>query len=298
MAAPRKVRFAPSPNGPLHLGHAYSALFTEHAAKSLGARLIVRMEDIDCRRCRPEFAEAALFDLNWLGIRSHEPVRYQSRHMDVYRSALERLREMRLLYPCFASRMEIRNAIAGRANHPADPDGSPIYPGLCKNMADEERARRIMAGHPYSLRLDLERALSAARKAGSALLTFTEEGSGPAGEAGTLAIRPELWGDVVLARKDIGVSYHIAVVVDDALQGISHVTRGHDLFHATHIHRLLQVILELPEPRYRHHRLIGDAAGRKLSKSAGDTGLRTLREQGVSAAEIRAELGFARISTD
>lgn len=287
-----RFRFAPSPNGELHLGHAYSALFTAQAAAQAAGRLILRIEDIDFVRCRAELSDRAMDDLAWLGLRWEEPVRRQSAHMNSYRAALSRLNALGLVYPCFATRQEIRDAVADRPDHPRDPEGAPLYPGLYKHLAPHERRRLVAEGRPHALRLDMERAVAMARRKAGRAITFMEEGTGPAGEEGALAIRPERWGDVVLGRKDIGVSYHIAVVVDDADQGITHVTRGQDLFHATDIHRLLQVLLDLPEPVYRHHRLIGDETGRKLSKSAGDRSLRALREAGVTPEEIRAALGI------
>jgi len=280
------LRFAPSPNGRLHLGHAFSALFSYEAARAMDARFLVRMEDIDTARCPQGFVDAALEDLAWLGLEGEQPVRRQSEHMNDYASALDRLGQMNLLYPCFCSRLDIERAHPERR----DPDGAPVYPGTCRRLSPDERARRLDAGEPHSLRLDLENVLTLPDTSG---LSFHEEGTGPKGETGLLPVTPELWGDVILARKDIGTSYHIAVVSDDALQGITHVTRGHDLFYATHIHRLLQVLLGLPEPRYRHHRLIGDETGRKLAKSAGDSSLAALRKAGVMPSHIRRQLGFA-----
>jgi glutamyl-Q tRNA(Asp) synthetase len=280
-------RFAPSPNGYLHLGHAFSALFTFEAARAAGGRFLVRLEDIDVVRCPQGYVDAVIEDLAWLGLSSEEPVRRQSRHMADYASSLARLEGMGLTYPCFCSRLDIlRTAVARR-----DPEGMPVYPGTCRRLSEAERADRVAEGRPHSIRLDLERALALASAAG---LAFTEEGGGPRGETGRLEARPGLWGDVVIARKDIGTSYHLAVVTDDALQGVTHVTRGLDLFHATHLHRLLQALLGLPEPRYRHHPLIADDTGRKLAKSAGDESLRSLRQAGVTADDIRRHLGFAR----
>ena len=279
-----RLRFAPSPNGPLHLGHAYSALYSQAKAAELEGRLLLRIEDIDTARCKPEFSDWLIEDLQWLGIRWSGDIRRQSEHFNAYTTALDRLERLRLLYPCFCTRKKLAQSRVGR-----DPDGAPLYPGTCKLMTARDRMRAMTAGTPYALRLDMRKAMVAAGEG----LTFIEHEEGPAGETGRVAIAPELWGDVVLARKDIGTSYHMAVVVDDALQGISHVTRGQDLFYATSIHRILQVLLELPAPQYFHHELISDDAGRKLSKSAGDRSLRSLRMAGVSAAEIRATLGFA-----
>ena len=280
------LRFAPSPNGRLHLGHAFSALFAYEAAEAMDARFLVRIEDIDVARCPQAFVDAVLEDLAWLGLDWEGPVRRQSEHLADYARALDRLRGMGLLYPCFCSRLDIERARPERR----DPDGAPVYPGTCRRLSREACAERLDAGEPHSLRLDLEKALALPGTTG---LTFHEEGTGPRGETGLLSVHPGLWGDVVLARKDIATSYHMAVVSDDALQGITHVTRGHDLFYTTHIHRLLQALLGLPEPRYRHHRLIGDETGRKLAKSAGDRSLATLRKAGVTPSAIRRQLGFA-----
>jgi len=294
MATQPVFRFAPSPNGNLHLGHAYSALYTEQAAAEVNGRVLLRIEDIDFTRCRPEYVANCLEDLRWLGFRWHGEPRIQSRHLDLYHDALDRLRAMGLLYPCFASRQEIRNALVNRPDWPQDPDGAPIYPGLHKQLTDREVADFQASGLPAAWRLDMEKALQRIPRP----ITFTELGSGTSGESGRLEAHPERWGDVVLGRKDIGVSYHIAVVVDDALQGVTHVTRGQDLFHATGIHRLLQILLGLPEPLYCHHRLISDETGRKLSKSLGDRSLRSLREEGVTADQIRTRLGFPPIADD
>ncbi len=280
------LRFAPSPNGRLHLGHAFSALYAYETAQAMDARFLVRIEDIDVARCPQAYVDAALEDLAWLGLIWEEPVRRQSEHMPDYARALDRIGAMGLVYPCFCSRLDIERARPERR----DPDGAPVYPGICRRLSPDERACRLDAGEPHSLRLDLQKAL---HLSGTSALTFFEEATGPKGETGLLPVHPELWGDVILARKDIGTSYHMAAVSDDALQGITHVTRGHDLFYATHIHRLLQALLDLPEPRYRHHRLIGDETGRKLAKSAGDESLAALRKAGIAPAAIRRQLGFA-----
>ena len=281
--AGRRFRFAPSPNGRLHLGHAYSALFTQREARRHDGLFTLRIEDIDTFRCKQEFVDSIFEDLAWLGLKWPEPVRRQSKHLHEYIAFIDRLERLRLLYPCFCTRAKL-NAAEG----PKDPDGAPVYPGHCRLMTHWERQRRMVAGEPYALRLDMAKAIVA----GGDNLTFREEGIGPADETGLVPCNPKAWGDVVLARKDIGTSYHIAVVHDDALEGITHVTRGQDLFHATSIHRLLQSILELPQPVYIHHRLIPDETGRKLSKSAGDRSLASLRQAGVTAEEIRRELGF------
>ena len=290
------LRFAPSPNGWLHLGHACSALFACKTAKALHGRFLLRIEDIDVGRCRPEYEEAIYEDLAWLGLDWERPVRRQSEHFADYEAALKRLRDMGLVYPCFATRKEIADAIAATGidprNWPVDPDGAPLYPGIYKDLAPAEMNRLMWDGRSYAWRLDTEKALAKAEEIAGAPLTFLEDGEGPNGETGTCAVKPALFGDVLIARKDVPTSYHLAVTVDDAIQGVTLVTRGQDLFHATYIHRILQVLLGLPEPRYRHHRLIRDDAGRRLSKSARDMGLRELRAAGKSPADIRRMVGF------
>jgi glutamyl-Q tRNA(Asp) synthetase len=271
-------RFAPSPNGHLHLGHALSALLNHDMARAAGGRFLLRIEDIDASRCRPEFEAAILEDLAWLGLTWEEPVRRQSEHLDAYRAALGRLGG--LVYPSFESRGEIaRLAVERGPDWPRDPDGAPLYPGRARDVAPEERARRMEA-EPYALRLDMAAALA---RVGP--LRWRE------GE-GSVAAQPEAWGDVVLARKDIPTSYHLSVVVDDALQGITHVVRGQDLYWSTSVHRLLQELLGLPAPTYHHHRLVLDDEGRKLSKSTRATALRELRAQGVTPRVIRSMVGF------
>jgi|SRR6185312_344065 len=284
---PPVFRFAPSPNGFLHLGHALSALLNADAARAMGGRLLLRIEDIDAARCRPEFEAAIYEDLAWLGLSWEEPVRRQSGHDDDYRAALGRLEGMGLVYPSFESRAEIGRMIGERAAWPNDPDGAPLYPGSARTMSAAERQRRLAGGEPYALRLDMAAAIG---RAGP--LAWHETGAGPSGETGDIAADPAVWGDVVLARKDAPASYHLAVVVDDAAQGVTDVVRGVDLFHATAVHRLLQTLLGLPVPRYRHHRLILDAEGRKLSKSTKATGLRELHAQGMDAAHVRRLAGL------
>ncbi|MBR0790537.1 tRNA glutamyl-Q(34) synthetase GluQRS [Bradyrhizobium manausense] len=288
--APPVFRFAPSPNGHLHLGHAYSALLNLDRARESGGRLLLRIEDIDATRCRPEYETAIYQDLAWLGIVWETPVRRQSEHLADYRAALEQLSALGLVYPAFESRAEIAKLVAAREADgpwPRDPDGAPLYPGDAKSLPAGERSRLIDSGAPYALRLDM--AAACRRLSG---LTWNELGEGPEGERGTVAARPEAWGDVVLARKETPTSYHLSVVVDDALQGVSEIVRGQDLFHATSVHRLLQALLGLPEPAYRHHPLIRDAEGRKLSKSDRSTGLRELRAAGSSPAGIRLFVGL------
>ncbi|WP_291864743.1 tRNA glutamyl-Q(34) synthetase GluQRS [Bradyrhizobium sp.] len=282
---PPVFRFAPSPNGHLHLGHAYSALLNFDAARQSGGRFLLRIENIDAARCRPEFETAACQDLAWLGISWEKPVRRQSEHLGDYRAAVEKLAAMGLIYPAFESRAEIAGRVARSEAHapwPRDPDGTPLYPGAATSLSPDERTRLLEAGAPYALRLDMAAACARAGK-----LSWTEHGKGPDGETGVVAARPDAWGDVVLARKETPTSYHLSVVIDDALQGVTEVVRGADLFWSTSVHRLLQHLLDLPQPAYRHHRLVLDPDGRKLSKSSGATGIRELRAQGATPADIR-----------
>ncbi len=278
-------RFAPSPNGYLHLGHALSALINSDMARQAGGRLLLRIEDIDRSRCRADYEAAIYEDLAWLGIHWEEPVRRQSEHFADYAAALERLTAMGLVYPSFESRTEIARLVAEReaqAPWPRDPDGAPLYPGDAKSLPARERERRIDAGESYALRLDMAGAVARLRA-----LAWNETGSGPGGESGLVVGRPHAWGDVVLARKGMPTSYHLSVVVDDALQGVTHVVRGQDLFWSTSVHRVLQELLALPAPLYCHHRLVRDADGRKLAKSSRATALRELRARGATPASIR-----------
>jgi len=280
-------RFAPSPNGYLHLGHALSALINFEMARAMGGRFLLRIEDIDATRCRPHYEEAIYEDLDWLGLRWEEPVRRQSAHLDDYRAALARLDE--LVYPSFETRGDIARLVAERERHapwPRDPDGAPLYPGAARALDAAERQRRMAAGEPYALRLDV-----AAAVARTGPLTWIETGCGA--ETRSVAATPEIWGDVVLARKETPTSYHLSVVIDDACQGVTHVVRGRDLFTATSVHRQLQALFALPAPTYHHHCLILDADGKKLSKSTRATALRALREDGASAADIRRMVGLA-----
>lgn len=288
---PPVFRFAPSPNGYLHLGHAYSALLNADLAQACGGRLLLRIEDIDPTRCRPEFEQAIYQDLAWLGMGWEQPVRRQSEHLGAYRAALDRLMALGLVYPSFETRSDIAKLVAAREAHgpwPRDPDGAPLYPGAAKRLSPAERSEFLARGAPHALRLDMTAAVA---RVGA--LTWTELGEGPAGETGDVTTRPEAWGDVILARKETPTSYHLSVVIDDALQGVTEVVRGQDLFHATSVHRLLQVLLGLPEPAYRHHRLIRDDRGHKLSKSGQATGLRDLRARGASPAQVRRLVGLA-----
>jgi glutamyl-Q tRNA(Asp) synthetase len=287
---PPVFRFAPSPNGFLHLGHARSALLNFDLARRSGGRLLLRIEDIDATRCRPEYEAAIYEDLAWLGIVWEQPVRRQSDHFALYREAAERLAREGLLYPAFESRAEISRLVGEKdraGNWPRDPDGAPLYPGTARRMSPAERERRLHSGAPYALRLDMAAAL-----ARTGALSWTEQGTGPDGETGEVAARPGQWGDVILARKDTPTSYHLSVVVDDALQGVTHVVRGQDLFRATSVHRLLQALLGLPQPVYRHHPLVLDEDGRKLAKSTRATALRALRAAGTTAAEVRRLVGL------
>ena len=288
MAVP-VFRFAPSPNGPLHLGHALSALTGFDMARRAGGRFLVRIEDIDVTRCREEHVTGIFEDLAWLGVPWEEPVLRQSQHFAVYVEAAQWLEAQGLLYPCFASRSEIEAAAAPGA---VDPDGAALYPGLHKGLGRDEIESRMRNGERFALRIDMDRALAkVTERLAGAPLTFTEIGHD--GVAKVIEAKPELWGDAVIVRKDVPASYHLAVVVDDARQKITHVTRGRDLYAATDLHRLLQVLLDLPEPLYHHHRLLTDADGRKLAKSARDTGLSELRASGTSAADVRRLLGLS-----
>lgn len=290
MTARPVLRFAPSPNGELHLGHALSALIGFDMAKKLSGRFLLRIEDIDTTRCREEYVTQIYEDLHWLGLAWEEPVLRQSLHFTTYSSASDWLLKLGLLYPCFATRAEIGEATE---LFPAavDPDGAPLYPGLHKNLPKEEIAARLVRNEPFALRLHMDRALDALEGIiGARKVTFTElnEKGGPQ----RIEMDPAEWGDAVIVRKDVPTSYHLAVVVDDGRQGVTHVTRGRDLYAATSLQRLLQTILGLPEPVYHHHRLLTDAQGRKLSKSARDTSLRELRAQGLDALQIRHRLGL------
>ena len=287
-------RFAPSPNGLLHLGHALSALTNQAMAQRLGGQLLLRIEDIDPMRCRPEFVAAIEEDLAWLGLRFAGEIRRQSDHLALYRSALRRLEDEGLVYPCFCSRQEIRRAVAeqemrmGRS-WPADPDSSALYPGACRALTPEQARRRMDEGAPYVLRLDMAKALARTAAKGESLLYHAIDADGL---SVPVTGAPARWGDVVLARKDTPTSYHLSVVVDDALQGVSHVVRGRDLEAATDVHALLQRLLDLPTPLYHFHPLLTDEAGQKLAKSRGSESLADLRARGVTAAAIRRQLGF------
>ncbi|MBS0469945.1 MAG: tRNA glutamyl-Q(34) synthetase GluQRS [Proteobacteria bacterium] len=274
------TRFAPSPTGLLHLGHAFAAL----TAAAAGDRFLLRIEDIDTARCREDFITAIFDDLHWLGLTWPEPVLRQSTRADTYRDALRKLED--LAYPCFCTRKEIVDEIARAAGAPHGPDG-PVYPGTCRHLDEDSRAEKMASGLPYALRLDSAKAAALAGP-----LTFEEQGHGPQDEHGTIPVKPLLFGDIVLARKEMPAAYHLAVVVDDAFQDVSLVTRGNDLFAATHVQRLLQALLGLPVPRYAHHHLILDKDGRKFSKRDHAVTLKSLRESGDTPANIRRRVGL------
>jgi glutamyl-Q tRNA(Asp) synthetase len=273
------TRFAPSPTGFLHLGHAHAALVAFRHARRSGGQFLLRIEDIDPTRCRPAYAVAIEEDLRWLGLEWDGEVRVQSRHLAAYRAALDALAARGLIYPCFCTRADIARSVTA----PHAPDGSAVYPGTCRALPADVRAARIAGGEAYALRLDMAQAL----RSTADRLTFTEL------DEGTIQCDPEPFRDVVLARKDAPASYHLCVTHDDAAQGVTLVTRGIDLKPATHLHRLLQALMGWPAPRYAHHRLLTDVDGKRLAKRNGAVTLRSLRERGVSPAEVRAMAGFA-----
>jgi glutamyl-Q tRNA(Asp) synthetase len=280
-------RFAPSPNGPLHLGHALSAILNHDMARGAAGRFLVRIEDIDQARCTPEFERGIYEDLAWLGLEWETPMRRQSEHFDQYRKALQSLIDRGLVYPSFLTRGEVKARVAADEaagkSWPRDPEGAPLYPADDRNRSDVGRRRMLDSGMKHAWRLNMDEALNAISKP----LAWIETGDT---QTGDVSADPVAWGDVILSRSDAPSSYHLSVVVDDALQGITNVVRGLDLFHATSIHVLLQALLELPQPLYHHHRLIIDSSGRKLSKSEGDTGLSELRSKGISAADLRRRI--------
>jgi glutamyl-Q tRNA(Asp) synthetase len=282
MASHPIFRFAPSPNGRLHLGHAYSALFAAHWAQRLDGTFLLRIEDIDTARCKPEFDAAISDDLHWLGLSWPEPVMRQSQRFAAYAGVADTLKQMGLLYPCFCSRSQV--AAAATAH---DPDGAPLYPGTCRGLSEREALLRLAAGEPAQWRLRSERAIG---RAGP--LTIAETLPDPSAPVTHRPARPQAWGDAVLVRKDTPASYHLSVVVDDAAQGVTHVTRGMDLYHATDLHRLLQAILFLPSPHYCHHPLVTDGDQHKLAKSRGSTSIADLRSAGWTPDDIRAAVGL------
>lgn len=283
------TRFAPSPTGLLHLGHAFSALTAAQAATAASGRFLLRIEDIDAGRCRPEYERAIVEDLAWLGLQWETPVRRQSDHLRDYAAALDRLIDDGLVYRCFKTRREVLDEIA-RAPH-LSPDGPEDPPYIGAPLARKEEQARVDAGEPFAWRLSMN---ACRRRLGGAFdaLDIIEEGAGPRGEHGRIRADPALFGDVVIARKDAGTSYHLAAAHDDALQGVTHVIRGEDLFGATHLHRLLQALLGWPAPVYRHHRLITDETGRRFAKRDRSVTLKALREAGETAQGVRARLGF------
>ncbi|MER8975451.1 MULTISPECIES: tRNA glutamyl-Q(34) synthetase GluQRS [unclassified Mesorhizobium] len=285
-------RFAPSPNGELHLGHAYSALLNQKLAKAAGGRLLLRIEDIDTTRCTPEFEAGIFRDLKWLGLGWEEPVRRQSEHFAEYRAMLERLIKEELVYPAFMSRSDIRAFIADSEKRgrdwPRDPDGVPLYPAADKALTASERKRRVAENVPFAWRLDVDAAIARAGKD----LSWAEYTDETLSATRRVEAHPQDWGDVVVARREIPTSYHLAVTIDDALQGVSHVVRGQDLYSATSVQRLLQQLLGLPQPAYFHHRLILGPDGRKLSKSLGNTGLAAQRKAGASPADLKRLVGL------
>lgn len=276
------TRFAPSPTGFLHLGHVYASMFAFEAARRTGGRFLLRLEDIDQQRCRPEFAQAIQDDLRWAGLRWDGHVVRQSERQHLYLSALERLKQRGLAYPCFCSRKQIRHEVEEAGHAPHGPAGEVLYPGVCRHLSDEERRYRIARGEPFAWRLDVEKAMAV---------------TGPLQwydiRAGWIEARPQDLGDVVLGRKDAVTSYHLAVTVDDAAQGVTLVTRGEDLFQATHAHRLLQALLGLPVPRWYHHNLVADRNGMRMAKRNGATTLRHLRGLGHSPADLPRLVGLA-----
>lgn len=267
-------RFAPSPTGRLHLGHAFSALCAHDLARANGGRFLLRIEDIDPGRCRPEHVAGIVEDLRWLGIGWDEPPLFQSARLPLYAAALDRLKAAGLVYPCFCTRARVAAEIAASAAAPHGPDGA-LYPGICRALGEDERTARISAGEAHAWRLDAARAAALAGP-----LDWHDA------TAGTVVATPAIHGDVVLARKDAPASYHLAVTIDDAAQGVTDVVRGRDLFAATHVHRLLQALLGLPVPRYHHHGLLRDARGERLAKRAGSSTLASMRADGVDAAEL------------
>lgn len=280
------TRFAPSPNGWLHLGHAYSALLGAHLAAQAGGDFLLRIEDIDIGRTRPHFIDGIYQDLKWLGLDWQQPVMRQSTRFAHYQAALDRLREQDLVYPCWATRREILVAIDNHENAntwPRDPDGAPLYPQLYRDLPDSRRKELMWEGRPYCWRLNIDKALERL----TAPLRYIEHGYG---RAETVTANAGAFGDVVVARKDVPTSYHLAVVVDDAAQAVTQVTRGRDLQAATGIHLLLQKLLDLPHPDYHHHALLRDTSGRRLSKQAGDLGFRDLRQQGMTREQLYALL--------
>jgi len=294
LSTPQTTRFAPSPTGLLHLGHAYAAIVAHDLARTSGGRFYLRIEDIDQTRSRRAFEQAIYEDLAWLGLSWDEPVRRQSEHVQTYRQFLDMLSETGLIYPCFCTRRDIEHEIAQIARAPHDiangPEG-PLYPGTCRDLTERQIHRHLSTGREPAGRLNIKAVLDRF-SCGLAQLSFFEWGAGHHGEHGEIAVDPALFGDIVLSRRDIGVSYHLAVVVDDHMQGVTLVSRGEDLFPATHIQRVLQFVFRFDRPAYFHHQLVRDAAGRRLAKRDKDLTIKSLRESGVSPDHIRRRLGL------
>ena len=288
------LRFAPSPNGRLHLGHAYSALLNARISERLGGRLLLRIEDIDLGRSRPEFVAGILTDLDWLGLRFEAPVRRQSEHFADYAAARDALAESGLIYPCFCSRGQIISEVAAREARgepvPRDPDGATLYPGNCRHLSAGEAKARRERGEPHTWRLDMPAALRSLT-APPVIRGFSPDD----GVLETVAADPGRWGDAVIVRRDVPTSYHLSVVCDDAQQGITHVVRGQDLEAATDLHALLQHLLNLAAPAYHHHALIRAEDGEKLAKSKGSESLADLRARGITAEDVRTMLGFGTV---
>lgn len=283
-------RFAPSPHDHLHLGHAYSAMLNAKMAAEMGGRFLLRIEDIDSTRCNPDFEKSIYDDLRWLGLEWETPVRRQSEHFSEYRNALTRLADMGLVYPAFLSRAQLHSRIKEAQSKgevwPCDPDATPLYPIDERDMTEDQQLQMIATGIPYAWRINMDKALTTINKP----LYWNETGVGPRGETGRITAEPEKWGDVIIARNDTPTSYHLSVVVDDALQGVTHIVRSHDLFYVTSIHRLLQELLELPVPLYHHHKLVREEDGAKLSETRRKLSLKELRAEGWTPEAIREEL--------
>ena len=285
------TRFAPSPTGLLHVGSGFAALVAHDIARAQGGHFLLRIENIDHGRCREEFETQILDDLAWLGLTWETPIRRQSEHMELYQAHLQTLIDRGLTYRCFCTRKDIAKEIANMPSAPQGPEG-PIYPGTCRGLSQTEIDTRLHAKQPFAWRLDWQKAMNYLRETGRNNLFFNETGAGPTGETGHQSVDPGLFGDIVIARKDVGVSYHLAVTVDDHLQGITLVTRGNDLFPASHIQRLLQAVLGLNMPDYHHHRLILHESGRRLAKRDRDLTIKALREAGMTPAEFRTKVGL------
>ncbi len=285
-------RFAPSPNGLMHLGHAYSAIFNLKMARENDGKMLLRIEDIDTVRCTPENEKLMLEDLEWIGFEWDEKPMRQSGQFERYAETISDLFDEGIAYPSTMSRREIAEAVeamtAGGKSWQTDPDGAPHYPGNERSLNADERVEVMAGNRQYAMRLDLQTAVSMLTNQ----LTWNETGAGPEGQSGTIFAEPDIWGDVILGRKDIPASYHLSSVLDDAIQGVTYIVRGRDIFHATSVHRLLQELLQLPVPDYHHHDLILDEDGRKLSKSRQSTALRHLREAGMTASDVHRMIGL------